>query len=214
VGFAKNISDIFKKFLNGQDKRKILENSIIVIIIGVILIVAGGTIFTKNVDIYSSTNKQDNFNLEPSERNVVNSNDSVEVSNSVSKNSLEERMEKILSQIEGVGKVSVMITYEAGTERVPAYDKSERRNETQEEDNNGGKRTITQNDLESKVVYEEQNGTKKPIILKEIEPIVKGVVVVAEGGGDPTVKENLVKAVQALVDIAPHKVQVFEKGDS
>ena len=93
MGFAKNISDIFKKFLNGQDKRKILENSIIVIIIGVILIVAGGTIFTKNVDIYSSTNKQDNFNLEPSERNVVNSNDSVEVSNSVSKNSLEERME-------------------------------------------------------------------------------------------------------------------------
>ena len=36
---------------------------------------------------------------------------------------------------------------------------------------------------------------------------------VAEGGGEPTVKENLVKAVQALVDVPPHRIQVFEKGD-
>ena len=159
---------MFKKLFSSQDKRKIIENAIIVLIIGVILIVAGGSIFTKNVDIYSnsSTNKPNNFNLGSDEIKAANSEDSIEVSNTLSKNSLEKRMEEILSQIKGVGKVSVMITYESGAEKVPAYDKNERRSETQEEDNNGGKRTIIQNDIESKIVYEEQNGSKKPMILK------------------------------------------------
>ncbi|NMB96558.1 MAG: stage III sporulation protein AG [Clostridiaceae bacterium] len=214
MGFVKNFNNMLKKLLAGQDKKKILENSIIVIIIGVILIVAGNTIFTKNEDTFSNINRQANLVPDNQEGKGENDNntDAAEVSKPGNRNGLEEKMEEILSQIKGVGKVSVMITYEAGYEKVPAYDQNENRSATQEEDNNGGKRTITQSNSDSKIAYEEQSGTKKPIILKELEPRVKGVVVVAEGAGEPVVKENLIKAVQALVDIAPHKVQVFEKG--
>lgn len=213
MGIVKNINDVFKKLLSGEDKKKIIENSIIVIIIGIILMVAGSTFFARNRGSTQNNSRQNNFNTELTTNRDDNNGDTVEASKSSGKYSIEEKMEEILSQIEGVGKVSVMITYESGKEKVPAYDISENRNDTQEEDNNGGKRTITQSDTESRIAYEEQSGTKKPIILKELEPKVKGVVVVAEGASEPVVKESLVRAVQALVDIAPHKVQVFEKGE-
>ena len=41
-------------------------------------------------------------------------------------------------------------------------------------------------------------------------PKVKGVVV-ADGGGDLTVRENLLRAVEVLLDVPVHKVQVYEE---
>ena len=52
---------------------------------------------------------------------------------------------------------------------------------------------------------------KKPIILKEVLPEVKGVVVVADGASDTLIKERLVNAVKVLFDIPIHKIQVFER---
>jgi len=213
MGFVKDISDGFRKIISGQDKKKIIENSIIVIIIGIIFLVAGSTILKNKENTFLNGNKQNNFNEEP-KVGIEENDDILLVSKSGVAYSIENKMEEILTQIKGVGKVSVMVTYESGSEIVPAYDKHQSKNDTQEEDDNGGKRIITQSESEDKVAYEEQQaGVRKPIILKELKPKVKGVVVVADGAGEPVIKENLVKAVQALVDIAPHKIQVFIRAD-
>ena len=40
---------------------------------------------------------------------------------------------------------------------------------------------------------------------------VAGVIVTAEGAGNPVVKNDLIKAVMALFDISSANVEVFEK---
>ena len=180
---VKKVFDRAKDVISKQDKKKVMENCIIIIIVGIIIIIVGGTLFQKKDA--------------GAQRNTGN-------------DDTEEKLESILSQIVGAGKVSVMITYVSGSEKVPAYDTRESNSDTREEDGSGGSRAITQKDTEEKIAYEEiQSGTKMPIILKEKSPEVKGVVVVADGANEPVVKENLIRAVQTLMDIPPYKVQVF-----
>jgi stage III sporulation protein AG len=104
-----------------------------------------------------------------------------------------------------------MITYETGKESVPATNVKRNDNSTQEKDTSGGTRDITQNDFESNVVYEEGQSTKKPVILKEIQPKVKGVVIIADGADNPVVKENLSNAAKVLLDVEIHKIQVLQR---
>ena len=42
-------------------------------------------------------------------------------------------------------------------------------------------------------------------------PEVVGVIVVAEGAGSQVVKENIKNAVEAVVNISAHRIQVFAK---
>jgi stage III sporulation protein AG len=60
-------------------------------------------------------------------------------------------------------------------------------------------------------VYEEGgSGVKKPIVVKELMPKVQGVLVVAQGVNEPTVKENIVNSVRVLLNVPIHKIQVVE----
>jgi stage III sporulation protein AG len=105
-----------------------------------------------------------------------------------------------------------MVTYVSSKEIVPAYDSKNSENNTSEKDSGGGTRSIGQSSRENGVAYEEvQGGSRKPIILKELLPEVKGVVIVADGASDPEVKEDLTRATQILLDVPIHKVSVFDR---
>lgn len=106
--------------------------------------------------------------------------------------SLEARMEKILSAIKGAGKVVVMISFENGVEQVWATQK-----QTQYE--NG----ITTETEEIILV------SGKPILIKELSPKIKGVVVVASGAGSIAVRVEISKAVSALLDISYNKIEII-----
>ncbi len=200
----RKLMDFIKGMISRKEKKKLIENSVIVIIIGVIIIVAGGTFFN------SSAKKS----VEPENRS--DSGESAETfsktdSKSEGISEVESRIEKVLSKIDGAGKVTVMVTYASGKEIVPATDVKKTENGTVEKDSGGGTRDIDQNEYESKVVYEEiQGGGKKPVVLKEMLPDVKGVLVVAEGAADILVRDSLTRAVQVLMDIPIHKIQVFK----
>ncbi len=49
---------------------------------------------------------------------------------------------------------------------------------------------LKQADKENKIIYDEEQGVKKPFILKELLPKVKGVVIVADGAGDIEIKNT------------------------
>lgn len=201
MDFIKKMAEKLKSFFGGSDKKKNIENVVIIIIIGVILVIAGSTLFNGKKESPKPIKSEDN-GIQQVNKNA-DSNDGSDV---------EKRIEKVLSQIEGVGQVTVLITYVSGKELVPATDIKRSENDTGEKDNGGGTRDINQSDYESKIAYEEaQGGSKKPIIVKEILPEVKGVIVVADGASDPQVKEDLSKAVRVLMDVPAHKIQVFER---
>jgi stage III sporulation protein AG len=202
------IKEIFEKLFQSKNRKKIIENSVIVLIIGIIAIVAGGSLFkkseTKKESLKNPTNSTNltSQSLETSAK-VVSTDSDIN----------EKRLEDLLMKVKGAGKVHVMVSYVSGKEIVPAYDKKRNDSDTQEKDSGGGVRSIKQNDSEDKLVYEESQGnSKKPIVLKELLPQAKGVVVVADGASDPEVRERLIRAVQVLLDVAVHRIEVLESG--
>ena len=107
-----------------------------------------------------------------------------------------------------------MVSYKTGVETVPLLDTKD--NKTVTEDNTGGAVRRTQQDLiETSIIFnQENNGSKEPYISKTIMPKIEGVIVTCEGGGEKSVRENIVLAVRAVTGIEADKIQVFSKASN
>lgn len=120
---------------------------------------------------------------------------------------LEEQLKSILEKISGVGEVEVFITYEDKGRLVVEKDESFSEELVQETDSNGGTRTTntTKNDRET--VY---GSEEAPYVIQEITPTVKGVLVVAEGGGNAAVKKQILETIEALFGLDTHKISIMK----
>ncbi len=115
---------------------------------------------------------------------------------------LEQQMEKVLSQVEGAGQVKVMLTYRTTKENV--WEKEE----ISEQVKKGEEQS---NRLEQKVVLsEDSKGVQSPLMVTEYAPQVEGVVIVAQGGDNPTVSQALHCAAEALLEVPAHKIAVLK----
>jgi stage III sporulation protein AG len=120
---------------------------------------------------------------------------------------LERKLENILSQIKGAGEVNVMITLQNTTEKVPAVNTTKNQENTSEKDSQGGVRETLKEDTVYEIVTKENEDSF--ITLKEINPEVNGVIVVAQGADDAVVKEKLYEAVKTVLGISGSKVDVY-----
>jgi stage III sporulation protein AG len=216
--------DMFKKLLEKskglvkkQGSKKIIEKAAILALLGAMCLIAGSVFLEKEPENKASTKTFANASDAGLDAKAISdtkdgSMETFNQSNKDPKSEMENKLQAILSKIKGAGKVDVMITFYSGNEYIPAVDVNTSENSTQEKDKEGGSRVVKQTDIENSTIYEEVDGAKKPFIIKEILPKVKGVVVVADGAEDAEVKANLAKATEALLDIAAHKIQVFERG--
>lgn len=121
---------------------------------------------------------------------------------------MEEKVEKLLSRMEGAGEVKVILTWKTSVERIVEKDVSTVRSNTAEEDSNGGTRTVNDLDSGETTVLSTQGSNAEPYVVKTISPTVEGVLVLAQGAGDGTVSSNLSDAVQVLFGIGAHQVKV------
>lgn len=123
---------------------------------------------------------------------------------------LEEKMEGVLGEMEGVGKVKVMITLSDNGQSVVEKDTVDVSNTVKEMDSNGGSRDTFSREFSAETVQiEDENGTY-PYVGKEILPTIEGIVVVAEGGGNAMVVSQISKAAMALFPIEAHKIIVVK----
>lgn len=111
--------------------------------------------------------------------------------------SLEERLTKILSSIDGAGKTRVMITIRSGTETVYA-----RNGRMQME---SGK-----NEEEQSYVVLRSGSTEKGMELKTITPLIQGVAVVCEGAEIPQVRQSITETVTATLGVGASHVSVVK----
>jgi stage III sporulation protein AG len=123
---------------------------------------------------------------------------------------LEARLEQVLSQIDGAGKVKAMVTLSYGKEIVLSQDQTTDESVSKETDSEGGVREVTSSRIEVKNIIITENGKQKPLIVKEIQPKVEGAIIVAEGGGKAVIKEAIVSSVSAALGIDAHKVHVLK----
>lgn len=121
---------------------------------------------------------------------------------------LEKRLTDTLSQVEGMGKVQVMITLSASRELVVERERPVTRSSTNEADAQGGSRVISQVETGDSVVYQSEGTASEPYVVKTLPPKVEGVLVVAEGAGSGTTNRTVTAIVQALFGVEAHKVSV------
>ena len=122
---------------------------------------------------------------------------------------IEGRLKEILQKIKGSGEVEVMVTFELGPEIIPASNTVESKDTTEEKDANGGVRTVISESITQNLVTTNSTSGNSPLVLKEIKPQVRGVIVVAEGAEDAEVKMQLYDAVKTVLQISGNKVQVY-----
>ena len=121
---------------------------------------------------------------------------------------LEQKLEKMLEGVSGVGKVSVMVTLQSSEELVVEKDAPVSRSNTTETDSAGGSRMISQMDAQETTIYRTEGNNSEPYVVKTILPKVEGVLVVAKGAGKGNVDKNITEIAQALFGVEAHKVKV------
>lgn len=123
---------------------------------------------------------------------------------------IEARLKKVLSLVQGVGKVEVVITFEQGVEYVYGLDTSETNSKTEERDNTGGIRIIEDTSgSQNIVIVRDRNGEERPVVQTEKSPVVKGVLVAAEGAENPKVNAELTRAVNTVLQVPLHKICIL-----
>ncbi len=101
---------------------------------------------------------------------------------------MESHLEEILSQINGAGKVQVLISWKGSSEKLVEKDE----NET--------------------VYYNGSGGEQAPFIRQELMPKAEGVVVIAQGGDNAVVAAQITEAIRALFGVDTHKIKIMKGG--
>ena len=110
---------------------------------------------------------------------------------------LEKRMEEALSRITGVGEVRVVLTLQSSPRRILAQDTQR----TVEADSTDAALTT---------VVLSGGGTEETVTLQQISPQYQGALVVCSGGGNPSVRLQVVEAVSALTGLGADHISVCE----
>lgn len=123
---------------------------------------------------------------------------------------MEEKLEEVLSKLDGAGDVEVLITLQASEEKIVEKDIPVVRSNTEETDSVGGTRTVSNVDMRESTVYSNVDNNSQPYVIQTISPRIEGVVVLAEGAGSGNVSINLTEAVQVLFGVEAHKIKVMK----
>ena len=125
---------------------------------------------------------------------------------------LAQRLENLLQQVSGVGRVDVSIRLEGSTTSEYAVNHTAGR-KVSDESTAGGVTRVTTDVSESGqlVVVRTDRGYEIPVVEREVAPRVVGVLVVAEGARDPAIKAELFRATRVALGVEPHKILILPK---
>lgn len=114
---------------------------------------------------------------------------------------MEQKLARTLTQINGVGEVSVMLTLRSSALQVLAQD---------------GKTTEKEGDSEANittVVVSKGSGYQETVALQQLSPQYQGALVVCSGGDDPNLRLRLTEAVSALTGLGADKISICKSSE-
>lgn len=122
-------------------------------------------------------------------------------------------LETLLNMITGVSDTEVMINIDATAEQVYQTNLIIGTQETNEEDKNGGTRTIEDETREQNVVIIRRGDEEIPLLIQTKKPSVRGVLVVAKGVDNLEIKRWVIDAVAKVLDVPEHRISVMPKNN-
>lgn len=102
---------------------------------------------------------------------------------------------EMLSKVEGAGKVHVILTVRTGTERVLATNYETRKGEREEEQN-------------EEIVIVSTDFGEEPVLIKQNYPTFQGALLICQGGDNPEVQLQLIRALSALTGLSSGRIVV------
>ncbi|WP_282935745.1 stage III sporulation protein AG [Paenibacillus sp. RC67] len=123
----------------------------------------------------------------------------------------ESQLKDILTKIVGVGEVEVLVTIDSTEEVTVERNTKETQQVTNEKDQHGATRHITDVTRSGEVVLYEVSNGKQPLVQKYIKPKIRGVLVVAKGAENLTVKKMITEAVERGLDVPANKISILPR---
>lgn len=123
---------------------------------------------------------------------------------------MEQALEETLSQVKGVGKVQVALTLESTNRKIVEKDVPDSQNSETRKSDGESSESISSSQEETTVYERDGDGSEVPYVISEEYPEIRGVLVVAQGGDQPVVVQEIQEAVMALFDVDAHKIKVMK----
>jgi stage III sporulation protein AG len=175
--------------------KNMLRNVLILGIVGVLLLFVSNNFFSNNTSTPSVTNDSS-----PGQEDYLKRYEE----------KLARELEEIISLVDGVGDVKVKVYVQTGSIYEYEYDSNQVNKITSETDQNGGRREIKEDNRENKLlIVENAQGDEKPIIKKEVFPVIAGILIVAQGAEVSKVKYKIIRSVSVLFDLPVYKISVL-----
>lgn len=133
-----------------------------------------------------------------------------EEAGSWSESRLESQLTSILSKIQGVTRVQVNITFAESAQ--DEWLRREKREERIIKQDSGGETREWRVEREP-VFRREKDGLEEPVRIKTYAPKIAGVLVVADGAENTTVKRRLWEATATVLGVPMHRVIVMPWGE-
>lgn len=112
---------------------------------------------------------------------------------------LEEQLARLLSKMEGVGRVEVLLTLRQGSQQNYVYNSSTRED--------GGEAQFGREEQKELVVIS-QGGEESPVVSSVSGPEYQGAVVLCDGADDPRVCLEITQAIRSLTGITSDHIKI------
>ncbi len=185
-GEGKRFSEKFREFITSGKRIKLI---VALGALGIILILLSDILPERQKSVVASQPEENDFYA--------------------AANALEERLEGIISGIEGVGKARVLVTLESGVRYVYAQETKTSSDATSDTGAGQERKTRKSGSAEEKYIFiEDENGRRRALLITTVEPVVKGVVIICEGADNAKVRLRVTNAATVALGISSAKVSI------
>ena len=111
---------------------------------------------------------------------------------------LQEQLEELLSQLDGAGKVTVLLSMESGSRTHFQADIDQTRSQD------------SQNKRSETVIVTSSDRNEVGLVQQVDAPLYRGAVILCQGGNDPQIKLAIVDAVSTATGLTSDKISVWK----
>ena len=116
----------------------------------------------------------------------------------------EKRVENALSVCDGVGRCEVLLSIDAGSEKI--YEKEARKSARESESG-----VVLEQDSDIKPsILSEGSGRESALVVKEVYPRFRGALVICDGAERPEVKIAVTESVMALTGLGADRISIIK----
>ncbi len=116
----------------------------------------------------------------------------------------------MIASIEGAGRTKVMVTVDGTTRKLYATDNDIQTKENLQKNSSAENEDRQNAEKRSCIVIKSGSGTEEALVIGELMPNIKGVLIVCDGGGNEEVCERIKKAVSAALNIPVSHISIVK----